>query len=514
MKFTQKLSSILFLTVTVVLSQEPSRYMDSLFSASQTHTDLIYASAPELNYPTYSGESSTHTTNLRMHIFQPDGDTASFRPMLIVFHSGAFISGSKENDDMLAFCRLFAEKGYVTATVQYRLGMNILSQKSSERAVYRAIQDSRAALRFVRGMAEELRIDGNRIYILGSSAGALITLHNSYMNKSSERPASSYQINIFPPTTDNGPDLGGLDAIGSANGQNAQANAIIPLWGALQDTSLIEQNGFHVPALLIHGTADNIVPFGVGKPFNLSTFANTYGSQPVSHRFTHLNYDYESYFVEGAGHEFYGVSNGMWNPAPNAYWDTVVTRSTNFLLYQHRPESHFNVQEDGLDLVFTDQSSGAVKWQWDFGDSSGSTEQNPVHQYNKNGTYRVTLRVYSNVGSWDSCSAEVNYTISTLGKIEKILTQSRLEQNYPNPFNPQTTITYYVSAEAVNTNQKVKLTVCDITGKEIKTLVSRMQKPGEHRVTFHAGDLSSGIYFYQLVIGENFMESRKMVLIR
>jgi len=70
----------------------------------------------------------------------------------------------------------------------------------------------------------------------------------------------------------------------------------------------------------------------------------------------------------------------------------------------------------------------------------------------------------------------------------------RLYQNYPNPFNPLTNIKYSVKGQRSN----VKLTVFDITGKEVTTLVDQEQSAGTYRVDWNASGFASGIYFYSL----------------
>jgi hypothetical protein len=68
-----------------------------------------------------------------------------------------------------------------------------------------------------------------------------------------------------------------------------------------------------------------------------------------------------------------------------------------------------------------------------------------------------------------------------------------LSQNYPNPFNPTTVISYQLSSTS-----NVTLTVFDVLGREIKTLVNARLSAGKHNVTFDASGLSSGVYFYKL----------------
>jgi hypothetical protein len=83
-----------------------------------------------------------------------------------------------------------------------------------------------------------------------------------------------------------------------------------------------------------------------------------------------------------------------------------------------------------------------------------------------------------------------------------------LSQNYPNPFNPVTNIHYEIPK-----NGFVKLVVFDILGREIQTLVNEKQNAGTYEVTFDGSNLSSGIYFYTLSVGD-FKETKKFVLLK
>lgn len=513
-----KLSMLLIaITASLCLSQTPLRYTDSLFTVEQTHIDHVYATAPELTSP-YTCESSTQNTNLTMHVFQPVNDTLSVRPLLICTHGGAFISGNKEHDDMMAFCEEFAEKGYVTATIQYRLGMNTLSSISSERAVYRALQDSRAVVRYFKEFPSEFCIDTTNIYFLGSSAGAFMALHNVFMNEESERPAGSYAISNMPPTTDDGPDLGSLDAISPSYNHNAQPKAIIPLWGALQDTILIKPEDSGIPALLVHGTSDDIVPFGCGSPFGVPTLPPTYGSQLIAQRMANLYMEYETYFVPGEGHEFYGVTNGNWDPAPNAYWDTVLTYCTNFMYNQHKPEARFSyIKQNEKEVIFCDSSTGAVQWLWNFGDDSTSIEQNPIHIYNEDGDYTVKLTIWNNIQSWDTISTVISITSTSIPtKQGKTPERFALLQNYPNPFNPATTIAFLLPAHAQVYD--VSLEIFDLNGQRIRTLLKDNLTAGKHQAVWDGrndkGNLTgSGLYIYRLRAG-SFITYKKMLLLK
>lgn len=83
-----------------------------------------------------------------------------------------------------------------------------------------------------------------------------------------------------------------------------------------------------------------------------------------------------------------------------------------------------------------------------------------------------------------------------------------LYQNYPNPFNPSTKIKYSVPKTSF-----VNITVYDILGREIATLVNEEKSPGNYEVEFDGGNLSNGIYLYRMQSGE-FSETKKLILLK
>jgi len=88
-----------------------------------------------------------------------------------------------------------------------------------------------------------------------------------------------------------------------------------------------------------------------------------------------------------------------------------------------------------------------------------------------------------------------------------------LFQNYPNPFNPTTKIRYTVPNVGVSLMKPVQLTVYDVLGNEISTLVDENKTTGIYEIEFNASRLSSGTYFYQLK-ADNFIETKKMILMK
>lgn len=90
---------------------------------------------------------------------------------------------------------------------------------------------------------------------------------------------------------------------------------------------------------------------------------------------------------------------------------------------------------------------------------------------------------------------------------EEVQSSSGLEQNYPNPFERSTTIRFVLSEP-----DHVILTVTDLFGNIIATLVDQSKEPGEYSVRFQAGDLPAGVYLYQLRTTSRVWVQRMIIL--
>jgi len=101
-------------------------------------------------------------------------------------------------------------------------------------------------------------------------------------------------------------------------------------------------------------------------------------------------------------------------------------------------------------------------------------------------------------------------TLTSFEEYEKLNPYAnKLAQNFPNPFIQSTRISYSLQESA-----KVSLKVYNLIGEEIQTLVNEFQNAGAHSTLFDAGQYPGGIYFYKLQLGDQFLESKKMILLR
>jgi len=275
----------------------------------------------------YTSEKETKNQDLKIDLYTPKGDKETDRAAVIVSHGGAMVAGAKDdfNQHTVNYCDSLAARGYVTASLEYRLGVTVTEKDYQQhidsadfaRAVYRGVQDIRATVRYFRANAKTLGINPNRIYLIGNSAGAIISLENIYSSTESDFPAYMNYSGV--------PDLGALDLYGES-GYDSRANAAAALWGAVHNLDMIGNN--ETPVLLIHGTDDKTVSFKTARPlsnvaavlenlipsskgamaasYTLDLNAPTlYGSYVIDSLLTKKNIAHETYFVEGVGHEFY-----------------------------------------------------------------------------------------------------------------------------------------------------------------------------------------------------------------
>jgi hypothetical protein len=311
-----------FIILCVNSMMAQTRYIDEVFENYTKTEDVIYANAPDLPFIFFI-ESNTYDVDLDMDIYEPEGDHELQRPLIIFLYSGSFFTGSNNLDDIVALSKSAAKRGFVAMAINYRLGLNILSSYSGERAVFRGVQDLSAAIRYAREYHDEFRINPDKVFVWGSSAGAIIGLHLT-ISEEDERPESTYG-------QWGDPDLGCIDCEGNDYVHNSKPNGLISCWGAIGDLEWIDAEN-QTPTILFHGTADLIVPYDSGFPFTANiTLPIVYGSFSISEKLQELGVNHEFYSADGEGHEYWGVVGGTWVGGPNDYFYQIQDDAYNFI---------------------------------------------------------------------------------------------------------------------------------------------------------------------------------------
>lgn len=375
------------------------RYYSPIFESVYKHANIKYGEAPVWYFP-YSNQ------DLLMDVYEPLGDDNLKRPLMIWVHPGGFLLGDKEAEDMVALCDSFAKRGYVTASVGYRLGFNPVDSESAERAVYRGTQDVRAAIRYLKEYSSVFGIDTNSILVGGSSAGGVAALHVAYLDQE-EAPAVVYgDGNLVP-------NLNLLDSSGNYFNHTVALRGIVNMWGALGDSTFIDVDET-VPALLIHGTSDAVVPFGVGHPFGVSTTPLVHGSRAISNQLNSFGISHTTLFFEGQDHEPHGTSNGYWEGLPpTAYWDTIFDAINMHYYSILRPVNQIIsgesiVCENQISEYLLEGETEAVRtcWQIEGGLILEETDSSILVQWLSNGSIK-----YRQFSAGDAASLEFTYNV-------------------------------------------------------------------------------------------------------
>lgn len=236
--------------------------------------------------PKYFNPADTSTalkvTELKMDVYEPQGDTLSQRPAVVYIHTGNFlppringgVNGTRRDSSVIVACRKLARRGFVAIAPDYRLGWNPTNPSQLQRraqllnAVYRAIHDMKELVRVTRADASSYGIDPNKIAFLGEGSGGYVALAYATLDKWSEVELPKF---TNPSTGNSFVDsnlVGNIEALGGTlnlyqdNGQPTDISMVMNLGGALADISWLEAGD---PVMLsAHCVRDPFAPFGDG----------------------------------------------------------------------------------------------------------------------------------------------------------------------------------------------------------------------------------------------------------
>lgn len=420
---------------------------------------------------------------LQMNIYSPIcNDAVSRRPLMLIIHGGAFLAGNRYDPNIIKMTRDFAKRGYVTATIEYRLGFVsddnawtcnfadypcVFGTDSAEwyRSSFRAIQDGKGALRYLINRNAQYRIDTNNVFIAGESAGGFVAMGVGFMDTISERPILANALASVPPphisaqnctynvgktfttSTIARPDLGTIDGNIEPSTVKYKIKGVGNFYGAVVgDYFKYSKAGSTVPALyLYHQPCDLVVPFNAGRVQAGFSWclANCYGC--------------------------FGVANTPIVYGSNAIKNMITSNSYPITIYN-------------------DMTSNLNPNNCLFGSFSCSDQiNNPCHEID-NYVLRTT-----NMATFFASKITTN-PICLPGTTNSILENKFINEVVvsPNPFSENFMITN-------NSNQPLTYTMFDVLGKKVGfgNLIE-----GKNTIYFN-NHLESGIYFIQISNGFN-----------
>ena len=322
----QRVFTLFFILFCSIYSFAQIRYKDELFTIKK-NADIQYGS----NY-----DNKNQLTNLLMDVYEPLVDTATVRPLIIFVHGGSFVGGDRTDQQINRTAEFFAKKGYVTANIEYRVEQTILidpiinfaDSYNWHRAIARATQDLKAAIRYFKKdvviNGNRYKVDTSKIFLYGSSAGAITALHTIYLDDTLEMTGvtkASYS------------NVGGLDGNSGNDGYSSKSGvkAIVSCSGALESLNCMNNNS-DIDLLLFHNNPDLTVPFNIGCFVTVACWLGQYyGSNQL----------YPKANALGAYTEYYPF-NYYGHPVDQANDTTahriILQKTTDFLYRIAQPE--------------------------------------------------------------------------------------------------------------------------------------------------------------------------------
>lgn len=215
-----------------------------------SHSDVV--DFKEISYP---GRNGQYDNDLSLDIKVPQSAKTEKFPIVVLLHSGGFLTGSNKNHIITEYATRLSRKGYVTASVNYKDLVEQIDENriSPSEIIFNSVLDVRSSISYLIANADTYNIDTTSIFLLGFSAGGILALHTTYSDDNeiisylSEKGKSRYFF--FPE-------------------KNFQVKAVVSIGGACLDINHIEDSEIRqTPALLLHGEDDDMVALGLGKPF-------------------------------------------------------------------------------------------------------------------------------------------------------------------------------------------------------------------------------------------------------
>lgn len=277
---------------------------------SPAWTDKEIQIAPDIEFGSSYNRITKRNETLLLDVYMPpDSDTRAKRPAAVLVHGGSFESGDRRSDDEPELAMHLAKRGFFVVSVNYRLtGFPFPQALETMQPPLDAVEDVRAAVRFVRKNADQYRIDADRVLVGGDSAGAVTALYYGYVKEAqkegnSGNPGYRSDVQLTIPVS------GQLKAEAFCRLAPDGTPTTCSVNGTLNSIDDVDGSPGQPPMLMVHGTLDDTVPYvnakaiydraqAVGLQSALITIPNA-KHVPFKELFTEANYfeDFMRYIV-------------------------------------------------------------------------------------------------------------------------------------------------------------------------------------------------------------------------
>jgi predicted esterase len=375
----------------------------------------------------------TRKQDLKLTIYRSSGDTLNKRPLLIWLHSGGFVTGDFRDREIVRLCEDFAKRGFVTASVAYRL-YTFGDAVNLWRLIYKAVQDVNDATGYILNNENLYGISADHVYVGGFSAGAITALHCGFLHQGNQSGFSNQNL----------PDI-----YGEVSGFiEVPYKGLISIAGGMPDNEIISKQ-YRISVLSFHGDRDILVNTLYGTPvyeienvdvvsvYNRLTgflgniadeisedsFINIalqdaiipplHGSLSTHRKFDVLDITNTLHLFEGYGHSLFKNID-----TESGIYDTIVNRTAVFLYNMIKPDMpesllNYSVFETANTTVNYEAPAGFSDYLWtvENGNLIEEKENSVRIRWGSKGTGILKLLVANEVGSYsDTAVFEVKIT--------------------------------------------------------------------------------------------------------
>ena len=229
------------------------------------------------------------TCELFMDVYNPAaGSVKTFegktKPVILFMFGGGFVRGTRDDESYHKWFRQLTDNGFRVISIDYRLGLKgsdkvgIAQVNVLDKAIHMAVEDLFSATNFIIDNADQIGVDPSAIVISGSSAGAISVMQAEY-----EIANATSWASVLPEGFNYAGVMSFSGAILSREGKVDFAKETCPV-------------------MMLHGTADGIVPYKQIAVFNLGFF----GGGKLVDRFKKYGYNFNMYHFIDYGHEIAG----------------------------------------------------------------------------------------------------------------------------------------------------------------------------------------------------------------
>lgn len=353
------------------------RFIDPVFPDVTKTANIMYDSNVSVNilYGQVPGIPPLYVHKLYCDLYQPTGDTMSKRPLVLIVGTGSFLpalankqaTGNKNDSSIVEVAMNLARRGYVVATLEYRIGWNPLttSQEAATemllKATFRSLQDVRNAVRFFRSNASTYSVDDTRIALGGQGTGGYIAYAVGTVSTRADIESNAkFKRGDFTPMV-NMDTLGDWTGIGGWAPLNLPGDGSVSSdlhmtfnWGgAMGDSAWMKPTS--LPVVSLQNTKDALAPYYMGNVIvpvtGLTVIPNASGASHVIPKANAMGINAKinavgytdpisarARVVANGENNLYGFDGiNQFDNAPWEFWSRPLIQSVTAVPYQGSP---------------------------------------------------------------------------------------------------------------------------------------------------------------------------------